>query len=467
MEEEREINIRFVLYYALKQWRRVIQIGIVIALLGAAYSLYGTIKVQLNDDAMQKAQSQYQIELDNYNAVGKTLKTTMENIETNSKRQTEYNEKSVLMKIDPMNEYIGSFSVYIDSEYQIMPDMTYQNTDITYRLLAAYSRYISRGELYQYVLENTNQVSEIRYLSEILKCSVDYSAAVINVTVYGVDEEDCREIMGIVREGIEQRYQEFTESIGKFSYSVINESVYSSVDFTLDTTQKNNIQYVSDLTVTLAETNTEYKEWEESAQPKYTIGTAYILKQAIKYMILAGVIGVLLGFIYYACMAVISGVLLNSNELKNRLRVNVLAEIPSARKRKRFLFIDKLCWRLGDIRLKADGQSGACALLGSTIDGMLEKDSKKKVAVIGTADPELIQKYTELAGTKEGYQLFTAGNILSQSEAAEQVQKADAVILMEQQDKTTYSQIEAELEYLKLWKMKPLGVVVTEADAER
>ena len=43
--------------------------------------------------------------------------------------------------------------------------------------------------------------------------------------------------------------------------------------------------------------------------------------------------------------------------------------------------------------------------------------------------------------------------------------EADYVILVEAQEKSTYSEIERELEQLLAWKKKVLGVVVVDVDA--
>ncbi|MDE7326044.1 MAG: hypothetical protein K2N63_07205, partial [Lachnospiraceae bacterium] len=56
-------------------------------------------------------------------------------------------------------------------------------------------------------------------------------------------------------------------------------------------------------------------------------------------------------------------------------------------------------------------------------------------------------------------------NILQNPDAVPAVMDADYVVLVEKQEESTYSGIERELEELKAWKRKVLGVIVIGVDA--
>ena len=65
----------------------------------------------------------------------------------------------------------------------------------------------------------------------------------------------------------------------------------------------------------------------------------------------------------------------------------------------------------------------------------------------------------------EGYQAEEVKSILADASAVSRVLAADYVVLVEEQEKSSYSQIEQELEQLGAWKKKVLGIVVVGVDA--
>ena len=58
------------------------------------------------------------------------------------------------MQIDPLREYNASFEVYVYYDYQIDPNLSYQNIDLSDRILKAYATYMTNGEMYQYIINN-------------------------------------------------------------------------------------------------------------------------------------------------------------------------------------------------------------------------------------------------------------------------------------------------------------------------
>ena len=268
METEREIDLKDLLYRCLKNWRKVVVGAIVIGLLAALFQVFSGVRILLDDEALTEAQEKYEIALNDYEATGELLRTSIVNLRDQSEKQQEYNEKSELMKIDPMNKWVGNFQLYVNSKYQIDPSLTYQNIDLTNRLVSAYSSYLRSGELYKEIIEELGTVDEIRFLTEIYSASADPGTATITVNCVGKSEEDIRALLGFVQQKIAERYDTIKNTIGDHSVDVLTESVYSTIDLDLDEKQKANLQAISEYANAIGEKNTELSEWEEKPESK-------------------------------------------------------------------------------------------------------------------------------------------------------------------------------------------------------
>ena len=199
IEAEREIDLKDLLYRCLKQWRKIVNGAVIISLLAALFQVYSGLRVMLDDEKLAEAQEKYEIALNDHEATGERLRTSIVNLRDQSANQQEYNDKSELMKIDPMNKWIGNFQLYVNSKYQIDPSLSYQNIDLTNRLVSAYSSYLRSGELYKEIIKELGTVDEIRFLTEIYSVSADPGTATITVNCVGKSEEDIRTLLGFVQ----------------------------------------------------------------------------------------------------------------------------------------------------------------------------------------------------------------------------------------------------------------------------
>ncbi len=464
MKDEQEINLRFTIYKTLKSWRRIALVAIILALLFGGYKTY-VLSSKYNDNiAMEKERAQFQIEMDNYREKGDSLTSEINNLKKSKLTQDEYNNNSILMKINPFNEYVCSFSVYVDSNYKILPELSYQNIDNTKRLLDAYSNYLTQGELYSEIMENSSQISERRYLTEIISTNVSESSALINIKVVNVNEESCTEIKNLIMTGLSKKTQELQDLIGEHSCTVVNESSYENVNLDLDKLQQANNQYVAELVKNLFDKTQEYNKWVSAGEPVFEYNIERIVKSIIKTILLTGLIGTLLGLVYYFFIAITSNKISSTKELKDCRGITVIGEIPTKRKRK-FHFVDKWFAWIGEVNLKSSDYDHICKYIGRNIQGMLS-EKEQTVVFVSTSNKEKVEPIISKIEKNKGSHVFKlAGNILMDSFAIDLVQNADCVVLVEEQDKATYTQLQDEIDHIMLWKKSVLGVILIETDA--
>ena len=205
---EQEIDLKWLIYRVLRGWRPIVVWAIVVALVAGIGSLgmYG-LKC-LDPEYLQNAELQFQRAHAAWVATGENYEAQLENIAEAKEEQQEYNDNSILMKIDPLRDFHASFELYVYYDYQIMPDMAYQNVDLSDRILKTYATYMTNGELQQYVIDNLSYEIERRYLSEILSVSVDYGNNMITVSARQQNAEYCQEILNLVKTALLAKYED-------------------------------------------------------------------------------------------------------------------------------------------------------------------------------------------------------------------------------------------------------------------
>ncbi|MBQ1888848.1 MAG: hypothetical protein II166_09280, partial [Firmicutes bacterium] len=109
-----EIDLRKLLYRSCMQWRRIIIGAIVVALILAGKEAWDGFSVLRDPEKLAQEEISFEREHSSWESQETVLSSKIENLENEKARQEEYNEKSLIMAIDPLDEYYGSFSLYID-----------------------------------------------------------------------------------------------------------------------------------------------------------------------------------------------------------------------------------------------------------------------------------------------------------------------------------------------------------------
>lgn len=460
---EKAINLKDMLYRVLLKWRRIVVGAIIIAILAGLYRFATTFMVVLDPDRLKDAEERYNIVLNDYNAKGEQLKTQINNLRDNSKNQKNYNEKSVIMKIDPLNKWIGSVEIYIDSKYQIDPSLSYQNIDKTNRLISAYSRYLTGGELYREIVEKSTIVDEIRFLTEILTISVDPLSSSITIQCIGKSEADVKEILDLTKAGMNNKSPSIATAIGDHNCEVLMESMYTTIDLEMDTRQKQNIQSINDYDIKIGEISEELSKLNKEPKPKAEFGVEYSVKESIKFVIFGGIVGILVMVIIYAAKYAVSSTVKTDEEWE-LLGIHVLAKIREERSKKKFLNIldEWLDKKFSGISNKVD-LPNQCRLAANNLSAVLKEKELKEGILIGDLPTDLTTNIIDNMNKADNAQKFKyAGDILSDPEAAGMLNDVTDVVLIGKNGKTSIDIIQKERTLLEAWGKEVIGVVVVE-----
>jgi len=180
--------------------------------------------------------------------------------------------------------------------------------------------------------------------------------------------------------------------------------------------------------------------------------------------ILTIVVAVIIAF-----SALLSGKLLNPEDVKNRFGLRVVGQLPSARVKKPFAFISRWFSAFGGITTKPEDYDRLAKMIGTSIKSDLasrkEAADWKKLAFTGTVSAEEMEQAVSAMGLSKDYTVICAPDVLTSAESIEKLSEADCVVLMEKQEVSALADISKELEALRAWNKTVLGAVVVNADA--
>lgn len=465
---EQEIDLKWLIYRVLRGWRSIVVWAIVIGLVvGLGSFALKFIKLQ-DPEYVAEEKLNFERAHASWVATGENYEAQLENIIEAKTEQQEYNEKSVLMQIDPLRDFHASFEMYVYYDYQIMPDMAYQNVDMSDRILKTYATYMTNGELQQYIIDNLSYDIERRYLSEILSYSVDYSSNMITFSVQNQSAERCQEILNLVQTALLNKYEDVRTSIAEHTLTTTNSAAYETVNLSLQETQKANLQKVTNLDITMQETNESYLEWQEEEQePQAEYTLVKVIKNAIKLLIIGGIVGAVVVAVIIAFGALMSAKLLNPEDVKNRFGLRVIGQLPGKRVKKPFAFVSRWFSKFGGITATPEDYDRLAKMIGTSIKSDLasREEEYKKIAFTGTVSEEELKSVVSALGMDGSYSVVCAADVLTNAESIEKLVAADCVVLVEKQEQSTFADITKELEALKAWNKTVLGAVVVGTDA--
>ena len=470
-EQEKEINLKRVFYKALKNWRKAAITAIVGAVvLGGTKCAVELAKIS-DPEVVAERQTKYLGELALYQQEGDQIIKAIDDLETSLVQQEEYNESSVLMEIDPYDEWRGSIDFYVETDWQIMPELSYQNQNVANQIVRVYDTYITKGELYQYLLDRLDSKMEIRYLSELLSGSADASNYLIHFTVRGASQEECQKLLTLIEEGMKAKQNEILASVGEFTLRTTNSTIYSQINYELEQTQKDNIQIIADINTAISAKQFEKLEWElrgeEIAIPIIEKGDA--VKAGIKMAILVGlVLGVTILLVYGVGYIV-------SKDVQDRDEFDewdvYVGELPKKYDKKAFQWVDRMVgkWFLGDMRAD-EGDARLSAMtkhIGETIKLSSESAELKVVLVSDMPQKELEQLAEKMQMIKdvEGVHFVSAGNPRLEAGTIDEILLADGVVLVVKQECTKRDTAYQIREQIKELKKQIVAVILIDVDA--
>lgn len=323
-------DLRDFIVTILRKWRMIIAFSLVFCILGGLYKVIPGIKALKNSQQMQEDKQAYEVSVKAYKQHKENLEKDILQINQDIERSELYNQNSILMQINPYQKNVAAMSLYVSTDYEIMPGMTYQNPDRTAQIVLAYMNSVNTGELYNYVLNNLNEKVELRYLKEVLTVNADTQNGMIFVEVVGRDKARCSRVFELVKENFAQNKELIKTKVAQHDMELLNESYYTTVDLQLEEKQQGNRDKVNLLNQTL---NTKTDELKNIKEPKSSvISKGTVIKSSIKFMILGVIGGAGFAVLLVFFIDVMDARVRNAKDLRQKFGIKVLGTIPKGDK---------------------------------------------------------------------------------------------------------------------------------------
>ncbi len=449
---EQEIDLKDLMFAVLYRWRRIILVAVIMAVLLGGYQAVSSYRTQNDEETIEKTQKEYDAAVELYEKNQENCEREIDNLMKSIEEQQEYLEKSRLMNMSPYDVWKAETVLFVKTDYQIMPDMVYQNLNFTDTVLEAYRTALTNLEFLEDVAEKVDL--DERYLEELV--SVAVSGNLLTIDVKDETESGVNAIMDAMLDGVDDAKRRIRTSIGSHTVSEVSSSVGSQVDLSLQDTQKSQGDRLRTLNDNLSKKQDELEALEEPEAPETSTTSA--IKSGIRYAVLGAVLGAFL-VIFFACVSfLMSDKVYSAKELKNRYRVKVLGTLPVSAKKRSGLdaWIRKKEGRAGGTDISVEYSLIAANAANYAGDA-------KSLMVIGTADGKLISDVVGgLENRLTGVKVVTGGNVLRDAQMLRKLPECDGVVLVEQCSRSVYSDVALEIEKVKDLQKAVVGCVVFE-----
>ncbi|MGP1348152.1 MAG: hypothetical protein ACTTK0_00750 [Stomatobaculum sp.] len=456
-EEEREIDLRALSIYLLRRWRALLLAALALAVaLGMVAGLKGYR--QLNDvEMVQDSQKEFQAAEEQYTVSRTLLERQISNIQKEIEIQEAYKKTSILMNIDPYNEYKETAVYYIATDYQIMPGMDYQTPNIAPSVLKAYMKAAQNGEIIDHLLSKLQSELTIRNLKELIQVEADPDNQMLSITTVGNSEELAASIMRYIKEDLLLHKDIISQAIGEHEISLVEEASVCTVDMEL-------VKTISEYENSLIELQTNFSKKQEELlklkKPENTvISKITVVKKVLKYLLLGFLVGGMASVLWFGAKYILEDRLPQEAELRQRWGVRILARLHREHGRRSFAFIDRWIDRLaGNTEANTDAEA-FYAMAAAKLGSLARQDAE--IDLIGDVGDEKIKAFRDALCERAGdLRLNGLGNILESAEAFERFTSANAVLILADAEESRCTSLEKLLDDSAALQKTVLGIVI-------
>ncbi len=430
--DEQTIFVKDLLFAVAYQWRKILIFSIILGLLGAGLSFL-TASPQVDEESYQTALAQFNTELSN-------LKLRIEKLTAQKDYSQTYIEESPLMKLDPQNVSCAVAVLYVQTDYQIMPSMTYQNPDPISAILAAYTDQLASAEALE--LAASAAGTTLKYINEMVTVENRGSQSCsLQITVKGSSLETAEATAQALVTVAENASEQIGQIWGSHTLYQASLSAYVQADQTLLEKQQEQLKTISSL-----DTQIEKLEATRDGMVRPSEGGA-----TVKSTLIFAILGVLLGAFgvagIAACCHIGGNILYSVRTLKSRTGIAVLGAIPVT---DRSCFLDRWLRKL-EGRVTDPGHMTA-------VVANVKNRCTGSVLVVG---PEPAHCSTIAQALKDaGVQAQAQGSLLTDAQTLSALPQYDDVLLVEVCGHSTYTGVAEAMERVANQKKQLLGCVL-------
>lgn len=452
-EYEEEINLKQLVIYVLRKWRTMLAAAVVLGLLiGGAKTAKGFMNLQ-DPVKVEASLKESELVLQNYETAKEQLTNQMAEYNRQLDDYQRYAENALYMRIDPYAVYQESVTYVVTTDYQILPNMTYQTLNWMGPVLSAYSSVATSVTLKDLPPEGQAGLSEewdADSLDKLITVETNTNDGKLTITASAESEARAKAILQAVKDKVEGNQENIAKAAGKHSLSMITEKSSITVDQTMINDREMRLRNISSLREAADKAVEKYKKLSEPEDTALSTGS--VIKGGIKFLILGGLMGAFLAFFFFCMQFLTNGKLNNIDCLKECYQTRILAVLSKEQKSG---WIDRILDRIEGNKANQKSSERSLYVAAASLSRHAEN-----IAVAGTAAKENKEKIVETLRKSEELSIVDAGDILSDPEAVRKIRSAGSVILVEAKNESAMSDIQEEAELLQSMGVPLEGFII-------
>lgn len=423
-KDDQMIYLKDLLFAALYQWRRILAVSIVLAMLLGGLGAASAWKDYSENNLVEPLPE----EIAAYEAEKLRLEELLADTQENIQNQEKYLKESELMALNPYQYYRASMNFIVDADYQIMPGMQYQNPDPTASVLWAYRTILDSGYAIDVVAESVGM--EGKYLKELVHYTEDADTGSLSLSVRYSTVKGAQKLLELLVAQLKAIKPQIDETIGKHEIRLVTSYVTECADLDLLDTQEAAENYLEELQVTLEDTQTALDELV--APTTQTVMTkADVVKKAVIYAVVGAVLGIFVVSAVAWVSHVGSGKIYSARTLQNWTGIKVLGCVPASESKnaidRRLKMLEGRSIGEEQIAVTAANVRNYCA--GAT-----------SLLVAGDCDVRNRDLVSEVL-KKAGVEAAACGDLLHSAEALQALPGCDGVLLVEKCGCSRYADV--------------------------
>ena len=441
-QNERTIKAKNLFLYPVYYWRSVLAAFLCIVLLGGIFvgvQVYREERAdKLNvDTSADAAFKKYQEKKDQLNA-------DLERLEKKESIQKDYMDHSIRFQIDPYKTWHAKYSVYIDTEYKIMPEMTYQDPDKTPVITGVLCDLLEGSDVKKKIA--SSQELDAPQVTELYNVYSEKDNQLV-IEVLGDTESRVTEILDLLKVELDKNATLLHDKFGSFSLQKILESCGEEVNSELAEEQE----------ILFSDNQKIQNEIRELRNELENLSAPVVESpETVGKLVIIVALALVLSYGFYCVKFLCSGCFYEKEELQYYWKMNTLGIVPTEKK---YGKLEKWARKLEDRVMLQNSE--ACALAAANILNYC--GDKKSLLVVGDAPEAVCRTVTEeLQKNLPDVKLQYSGNLLTCAASAAALGKCDGAILIEQCGSSKISHITQEVSYISDIQKPLLGCVVVD-----
>lgn len=448
----REVSVRALLVDALRGWRKMLVLGLVLAVLTGCYSVYTGHKQK---DAMNAAHEAGEKALQDYNTQAQAIQKNIGQLQTTINNEQQYLDNSVTAQLSPSDTYSLEDTFLVQTPEMVGSASTAGQLAVTKssNLVVAYAGYTYSGKGIARAAKKLGTTTQC-----IRECiTPEYAtsgSSTFKILVRYPDEEGAGVIMDEIEKGVLEQQENLTGIFGTHTIDVVRREGQHVYDTTGATTQQNIQNQIQGLKNAVNAQRTALTSLvQPEVPPAYSKKT--LLVSSAKKACVALFAGVLLMYLLLFLQDLVSGRMFSVSEFESRYRLRPLMV---------FSLKDSPLSRLAGRDTSEDHAAQREKLL-LRLENLADAKKVRRILLAGSVSEERVQKLAaqlqELADREGDGLVFTAlGSAAEDAAALRQMKRADAFVLVEELCVSRVKQVDQICEMLADTDQPFLGAVL-------